>query len=302
MSRSQKVAIIVALITGISTIISAIIGNYIGKENAVNEVINQATNTINVDIGNIDDLIIAYSKMNDEISELKNNNEQLEKEKESLTSENNVLKGDPDQFSRLVEENSLLLEKNSQLNNQIVELNNQIVELNNQIVELNNQIQLINTTVDNQEKEIVNNPNVNINNVRKVSIFDLETFKGNGYWFNSSSKGYLTDTYDNEYLSIHYASHSPSINIEESPIYLLDKNFILCEGQIAWPKNEKNTDGSAWIEFYSGENCIYTTEAITADSRVLTFQFSVEGIEKLTIVRKATRGTKIIYPYLNLIR
>lgn len=119
MSRNQKVAIIVALITGICSIISAIIGSYIGKENAVNEVINQATNTINVDIGNIDDLIIAYGKMSSEISALKDENIELVKENESLKSEifdlefenKELLKKLNNSSEESIQENELLLDK-----------------------------------------------------------------------------------------------------------------------------------------------------------------------------------------------
>ncbi len=83
-----------------------------------------------------------------------------------------------------------------------------------------------------------------------------------------------------------------------------DCKYHSCEGQIAWSKFSKNNEGTAWIEFYSGDECIYTTEPITSDSRVLDFSFNVEGIEKLTIVRKATgfNSIYIIYPYLNLVK
>lgn len=92
-----------------------------------------------------------------------------------------------------------------------------------------------------------------------------------------------------------------------SPTYLLDNKYSVCEGQIAWSKLSKDFDGTAWIEFYSGDECIYTTDIITADSRAFSFNFNVDGVEKLTIVRKGTQNgyqnssLYIIYPYLNLV-
>ena len=44
---------------------------------------------------------------------------------------------------------------------------------------------------------------------------------------------------------------------------------------------------------------------MSASDRALSFEFNVEGIEKLTIVKKATSQTGIIYiiyPYFNLIK
>ena len=144
---------------------------------------------------------------------------------------------------------------------------------------------------------------------KKVSIFDLETFKGEGGWHKSTDDIDYTDTYDNEYPTSYWGKHyAISENIKNSmPIYLLDNKYSICEGQMAWSKGSKNIEGSAWLEFYSGDECIYTTEPISADSKILDFNFSVEGVEKLTIVRNATKDMNdwdtihIVYPYLNII-
>lgn len=48
-----------------------------------------------------------------------------------------------------------------------------------------------------------------------------------------------------------------------------------------------------WLEFYSGTKCIYTTEPISVDSKFLDFSFSVEGVEKLTIMRNATKDMNV---------
>lgn len=293
MTRNQKVTIIVALITGICTIISAVIGNYIGKENAVNEVINQATNTINVDISNIDELIVIYNNMSNEISNLKY-------EKEKLISENNTLKGNPDQFSYLVEENSRLLEEN--------------ILLNNQIVELQNQIQLINTTIDDQEKETINNPATNISNtVNKVSIFDLEPFQGKAYWFKnlnfpfSDETDWLIDMYGTEFHA-GYITHHGAEKQEVNSVYFLDKKYSKCNVMMAWPRGGKNLiDSSAFIKFYSGDQLLYTSPEIKCGDKPIEFSFDISEVEKFSFELISVGNTNpwmsvaIIYPYFDLV-
>ena len=187
--------------------------------------------------------------------------------------------------------------------------------LQNQIISLTEENELLKSNSFSSKGDISNASSENIQltnselSSKKVSIFNLETFKGTSDWKQSGDSRWYTDTYGNEYLTSHYANHYTSIYEEENyiPTYLLDNKYSLCEGQIAWSKLSKDYDGTAWIEFYSGDDCIYITDPITADSRVLTFSFSVEGIEKLTIVRKGTKNGYqtstlcIIYPYLNLI-
>lgn len=197
------------------------------------------------------------------------------------------------------------LEQYSSLEAENESLNNEVSELKNEIRLLDDNKQTTNDSEDNPEPI---NTSKNIND--KVSIFNLDTFKGDGGWSNATSEYYYTDTYNNVYQNAYYASHYANTKDEGSRIvtYLLDKKYSICEGQIAWSKASKNLDGSAWIEFYSGDTCIYTTDSITADSRVLSFSFSVEGIEKLTIVKSGSRSSTIavnkayiVYPYLNLI-
>lgn len=89
--------------------------------------------------------------------------------------------------------------------------------------------------------------------------------------------------------------------------YSLDKKYSTCEGKIVWSKSSSNVEGSAWVEFYSGEELIYKTDSITADSDPVPFNFNVKDVDKLTIVRNSTTShtsyykAYIIYPYLNLI-
>ncbi len=140
----------------------------------------------------------------------------------------------------------------------------------------------------------------------KVSIFTLETFKGSGGWRDSShSQSSFTDTYGNVYSSAYEAQHvySGTASRDKSPVYLLDYNYSKCEGQLAWPREQKDKEGSIWIEFYSDDELIYITEKVSADDRALAFEFDVSGVEKLKICRKTTIPfVYAIYPYLNLIK
>lgn len=139
----------------------------------------------------------------------------------------------------------------------------------------------------------------------EVSVFNMSIFQGVASWLSRShvkvSKSDFIDTYDNEYLSAYLGYHD--ISSEKGTTYLLDGNYSKCEGEFVWPKNRKNSDGSIWIEFYSEDNLVYQTDPITATDKAMAFEFSVTGVEKLTIVRKGTaRAVYAIYPYLNLIK
>lgn len=196
-------------------------------------------------------------------------------------------------------ENLDLKAENSDLQNQILSL----IEKNKS---LESKLLLIENGEDKKEP-VITDPASEFN--KRVSIFDLETFKGEGGWHKSTYDIDYTDTYDNEFVTSYWGKHyAISENIKSSlPIYLLDNKYSVCEGQMAWSKGSKNIEGSAWLEFYSGDECIYTTEPISADSKILDFSFSVEGVEKLTIVRNATKDMNdwdtihIVYPYLNLV-
>ena len=300
MSRKQKVTIIVALITGICTIISAVIGNYIGKENTVNEVINQATNTINVDIGNIDDLIVAYGKMSSEISDLKDENLVLVKENETLKNENDALNGNTDQFLSLIEENSILLEENNLLKNQIAELQNEL--------------QLVNNGISNQENEITNNPEIIINNTgKKVSIFDLDTFQGEAHWFKNTSfpfseeDDWLIDMYGNEFHTGYIAFHGDERQ-QVDAVYNLDNKYSQCNIKIAWPRGGKNLiDAGAYIKFYADGELLDISPEIKCGDEPIEFSINLSGVKKFSFERIATgKGNAwmtvtIIYCYFDLI-
>lgn len=155
---------------------------------------------------------------------------------------------------------------------------------------------------------------ISIDNYETVSIFTLDTFQGSELWYNKENtsdlksffEGNFIDTYGIEYPHANLAKHYFRNTMENnSTTYLLDYNYTKCEGKIAWPKCDKNEKGNAWIEFYSDDELIYSTEPISASNRALHFEFNVEDLEKLTVVKKAKEETSIIYiiyPYFNLVK
>lgn len=282
----MRVEIKAAIIGGICTVIAAIIGAYFGayfERKADNE-----------DVG-----FNVYET--DEYISLKEQYDTLDYQKANLENDNKVLQT-----------------QNNDLQNQISDipnLNQEIVSLKEEIENLNQQIAELEENGDqpepppNQEQ-----PEEPESTVSKVSIFDLDTFKNNPYWFDVSytsfSKEDLIDTYGEKHDGAHFGGHGATDKNSIHPIYLLDKKYYLCEGEIAWSKSEKNSEDSAWIEFYSisndgtTENLIYSTDPITAYSRPLYFSFSVENVEKMKIVRNSnsSRAAYVIYDYLDLIR
>lgn len=145
------------------------------------------------------------------------------------------------------------------------------------------------------------------NNANKVSVFTLDTFQGIGGWYDRShvtlNNSDFFDVYGNEYLTGRVGTHNiSSLDNKFIPVYLLGGKYSSCEGEFAWPKNRKDPEGKIWIEFYSDDNLIYQTDPITENDGPLNFEFSVVGVEKLTIIRNSTiNKVRAIYSYLNLI-
>lgn len=279
MNEKQKVSIVTTVIAGACTIISATIGCYFGKQNAYHEVFNQATNTVNIEIDNIDGLLQTYQDLEDDISDLKNTNEELEKRNESLNS-------NAEYFASLADENSRLLAENNKLINQIEELQFEMESVKN----------------SNTAEGL---PPISGTEGKKTSVFELTTFRGYDRWYNRSdlSDSYFVDTYDNEYPNAHIGEHH-SCNedeLDDEPTYLLEGKYTECRGHFAWSKEYKNDDGSAWIDFYSGKTHIGTSPVITADSRETEFSCDITGVEKLTIVLNGSGYECIIYSEFDFI-
>lgn len=147
------------------------------------------------------------------------------------------------------------------------------------------------------------------------SIFDLEPIKNDmnsndKYWFNHSD-GYSPECFVDEdgveyytaYMGFHYGTDKKDIL---NPTYQLNNNFSVCKGEIIWSKTNENSKAKAWIEFYSGDTLIYTTDPVDKDNKSAKFDFSVEGVYQLKIVKNGTESQygnlTVIYPYLNLIK
>lgn len=274
-----RFAVIAATIGGVCTIVGAVIGAFIGV-------------FWNTDSKKEDTVFNVYET--EEYKSLKENYDTLDYEKANLKNDNETLPA-----------------QNKDLQNQIADipnLNQEIVSLKEEIENLNKQIKELEGNGDQPEPPGEPEPTIS-----RVSIFDLKTFQGTAYWYDSTyySSEYFIDTYDNSHEMAHLTYHvALDKNDTDNPVYLLDKKYSLCEGQISWSKVFKNSKNGAWIEFYSvddlGEILLYKTEpTITATNRPLDFSFSVEGVEKLKIVTNGTNPhdhVGIIYQYLDLVK
>lgn len=239
-------------------------------------------------------------------NDLKKQFDSLHNENDTLSEEINTLKNTVEEYTSSTDENNLSLnEKNESLLAENESLKDEINQLKNELENMksssNNSDSLQNNTLPES-----NMPSEETG--KRVSVFNLDTFKGKTSWYNHSyytNIDVFTDTYGNEYLTAYVGLHSGrDLDYSYNPTYLLDNKYSTCEGEIAWSKSDKNSKETAWIEFYSGNELIYTTEKITVDSRPLPFSFSVKGIEKLTIVTNAT-GSKtawVVYPYLDFVQ
>ena len=295
-----KFVLLAAGITGVCTIISSIISNNVGKGNAVNEIIAQITDSIN--IYSIDELITKYNQLSTDNLNLKeenitlsSDNTALKELNTSLLTENESLKNKLSQYDSLEENYNILMSEHNSLQSKFEQVNNELQELKNNI--------------NNSENEVISEQTLATRTGKKVSIFDMDTITGNADWNNHSyysNEDCFIDTYGNEYLTA-YVSHHRGSDKNSACTYSLDSNYSICEGKIAWAKNDKDSTESAWIEFYSDDESepIYVTNKITASSEPLTFSFSVEGVKKLIVVKNGTSGpyssSWIIYPYFNLI-
>ena len=277
-----KYAVIVAIISFTGLIISSIISIF---SIDLNKTLTQE-NTKLFEENN--DWEIAYNELHEDFNELNNKNN-------SLSRDMATLKNSIEQYSTLVTENE--------------SLKNEVSELKNEIRSLDDSRAVENDEKENQESNIISD---NINN--KVSIFDLDTFKGDPFWFDATytrfTDVYFIGTYGGKHDGAHLGGHGATNKNDDHPIYLLDREYNLCEGEIAWSKYAKDFECSPWIEFYSIandgsiENLLYSTDPITANSRPLQFSFSVENVEKMKLVRNGSNshGAYIIYDYLDLIK
>lgn len=311
----EKISIWITIIAGICGILGiSIFSNisFIEDNNGKDSFINSGNDqqTLN-DIPLSNDDIQPEEKddaSQDESYNVVETNEEVTSQQYSIYDENNQLKDEnaEKQNSDLELKNEIenLQDKNSELEKNIKKLQNQNSACEDKIANLQNEL----------DKYITKYGIISEDDFEMVSIFSLETFQGGEHWWNTSdisdfksiSDNNFIDTYGNKYPEANLAEHF-RLNEKNkyAPTYLLNYNYSKCEGKIAWPKSDKNVDGAVWIEFYSNDELFYQTEQMYASDGVLDFEFSVEGVEKLTIVKKASNQTGIIYiiyPYFNFVK
>lgn len=281
-----RFAIIAATIGGICAIISAIIGTISINVNIENNKLKDDYEDVKSDNSDltfkINESQEAYNQLQSDYNELKDNNNELQNKVNSLEAE-------------LSSYNSLV-EENKQLKNDVESLQSEVDSFKNKYKNIIPTVASGNVNKDSSNK--------------KASIFDLVTVTGNPGWYSRSdysNNDIFIDTYGNEYLNAYVSHHKETDkNSSRACTYLLDNNYSVCEGKIAWSKSSEDSKEGAWIEFYSeGEpDPIYITDKITAESEPLSFSFNVQGVEKLIIVKNGTSSQYssacIIYSYFNL--
>lgn len=201
--------------------------------------------------------------------------------------------------SDLEEEINILQEKYNKLNIQIEDDKQDIENLKKQNENFEQEINRLNEEIESL-------------NVSKISIFDLDAMDSNEkYWFDHSDDfpiSCFTDVANHEHIATHIGFHYETNKQEiTNPTYQLNGEYSICEGQIVWSIANDDPAAKAWIEFYSSDTLIHTTESLDAENNPDTkFIFSVKGVNELKIVKNGTEPyygrLAIIYPYLDLIK
>lgn len=308
-----KYSIIGAILGVVGGIVVAFISNRMGKSDAIREVtsqVNSETSNVNIQIDTTDDLIALLNELISKNTELVTENGKLGYNKTDLQKENNELK----------EEKSVLLEENESLKNQLTQYSGLIddsADLKNQISSLEDE----NIFLKNKIKELEGKTGSNLtpistselNTDKKVSIFDLDTFQGEAYWFKnttfpfSDEDDWLIDMYGNVFHTGYIAFHGKDDGIVDA-IYNLDNKYSHCNIKIAWPRGAKNlVDSGAYIKFYSDDQLIDISPEIMCGDEPIEFSINLNGVKKFSFDRIATGKQNawitptIIYCYFDLI-
>lgn len=317
----DKTAVKTAFITGIlgiiGTIAAAIISGALSKVVLVNQIISQVkTDTINIE--GISDLVDNYNRLSSESLELKeenykldSDNVKLKEENDYLWSENKSLFEENDLLKESLQQSAILEEENNSMKDQIEQLKHELqVSQDNSDGQENNDIDERNLSVADNLGESDEGVSSTDSSGQKTSIFDLDVFKEKvpSYGYSEINLGIddidnNIDTFGRKYSTGRLCFHSTRPTEEMIPTYVLNQEYKICEGQIAWLKRYKNRSGTVWIEFYEGDSLIYQTEPIEALNGEKSFEFSVEGCDELTVVAKASStNIYMIYPYFNLVK
>lgn len=147
---------------------------------------------------------------------------------------------------------------------------------------------------------------------KPISLFELEPFQGEGYWFKSihvpfnDEDNWLVDMYGKEFIE-GYVAHHGEEKCEPEAIYLLDKKYTQCSVMLAWPRGASHlAEAGGYIKFYGDGQVIYTSPEIRCGDKPIEFTFDVTGVEQLGFERIATgkgnawMSVVLIYPYFTL--
>lgn len=272
----------VAWIGGICVVIAAVIG-----------IIN-----INVNVDN---------KLKDEYDNLKSENLELKTQLDNLQSQYDKLN---EQYSNLEKENDILDKENSSLEKELKEYDLLIEENNSmklKISELQEQLQ----------KEELIELDSNDNSLNKtgntISIFNLEPFQGESYFFKnanfpfSDETDWLVDMYGTSFHKGYLAFHGEEDH-EVNAVYSLKNKYSTCHIMMAWPRGGKDLINSgAYINFYNDGILFYTSPEIKCGDEPIDFYVDISNVDKFSFEFVSTGENAawmcvtIIYPYFDLI-
>jgi len=206
----------------------------------------------------------------------------------SITNTNLSYNSLQEEYAVLTEEYLALKEENNKLHNEIKDLNTEVTQLS--IAKENtNEMQ----PIDNK------------------SVFDLPAINSKEkYWFDHSDQyppECFIDTDGLEHytgtICFHYGSNKNNIL---NPTYQLDDAYSECVGEMVCSSVNGDSQEKAWLEFYSGDQFLGSTDPIDINSGSKPFTIDIKGVKELTIVRNGTESDygyfTIIYDYLNLVK
>lgn len=60
--------------------------------------------------------------------------------------------------------------------------------------------------------------------------------------------------------------------------------YLKLKGTIALPEERKNDDNTKWLEVYSGNTLLYTSDSLTAGTPPISFEVDISGVTELTFI------------------
>ncbi|MDD3217699.1 MAG: NPCBM/NEW2 domain-containing protein [Lachnospiraceae bacterium] len=121
-----------------------------------------------------------------------------------------------------------------------------------------------------------------------VNLYELSTIKDD---VKISEKGDVTDNYGNVYQTATkvqcYVDH------KAYSTYSLDGSYLKLKGTIALPEERKNDDNTKWLEVYSGNTLLYTSDSLTAGTPPISFEVDISGVTELTLYYCSSTGSLV---------